>query len=222
MQLTMAPTKRDKAQAIWDRIALLNLLRLAQSPETVDNLKVQKLTFLSELEGINNKICVAHYPFFRYRLGPFSKELANDLTFLEKFVFVDSESRELTARGKFILEYVHSALEESEDAKSALALAKQVCDKYKNYRSSALVDIVYGMTVPVDEWGGKPCMIKDIPECTDILNPLNASIRDVQLSPELLLDIDEEFAIPPEQLQISRPAVAESINAALRRAIESS
>lgn len=96
----------------WDRILLLHLLHSAQDTKVVDNVKVQKLTFISEVQGAELRLKTAHYPFFRYNFGPYSKELAKEVSFLEALGFINNESRELTSRADVILRYIQPEIDD--------------------------------------------------------------------------------------------------------------
>jgi hypothetical protein len=87
---------RNEGQ-IWDQIFLLNLFSC--SDERLDNLKIQKIVFLTEIEGRNRNFAAANFPFFRYHFGPYSKVAANTVRKLEVFGFVDPEFHRPGERG---------------------------------------------------------------------------------------------------------------------------
>src|SRR5208282_4992798 len=103
---------RSDQQKYWDIVSVLRLFDRASKIAPIDgNLKIQKLAFIYELRGQEKNFKAAHYRFFRYTLGPYSKTLANDVLELKRFGFITSTSNQLTARGKFVLEYLSPYLE---------------------------------------------------------------------------------------------------------------
>jgi hypothetical protein len=90
---------RTATEEAWDQIFLLSLF--AGSDEPLDNLKVQKVVFISEDEARRDGILAAHFPFYRNKFGPYSPVLANDVRRLEDCtvrcigtLVTDSENRE--------------------------------------------------------------------------------------------------------------------------------
>jgi hypothetical protein len=213
---------RTRSQEIWDRIVLLHLLQDAQQKKGVDNVKIQKLTFISEITGAAQKLKAAHYPFFRFTYGPYSKELANEVTLLEELCFINSESRELTDRAKLILKYVDPEVRQSGPANEVLAIVRRICTAYKGYESFPdLVNAVYDMVVPVAGWDNAESKIKDIPLCVDILRPDDLKASEVMPLPDDLIDdLEAEFLIPAERLDVTNPGMLESVSGMLRRALE--
>jgi uncharacterized protein YwgA len=211
---------RAFAQVAWDYIALLTLLNAAQSDRLVDNLKIQKLTFITETRALEAELKVSHYPFFRYNLGPFSKYLANDVRRLEENGFVDTETRSLTERGKYLIRYVTPEIRQSQNALRAFTIIDTVCNQFRVYRSSRLVDIVYDMSVPVFAFGNEIMKVRDIPMLTDILCPTESQGQEVgALSDEVVEDIKHELALTPADLNPQSEHIIESVTAALQRAL---
>lgn len=210
---------RRFAQQLWDEVFLLNLFSCSPS-EPFDNLKVQKVVFITENEARGERLAAANFPFFRYNLGPYSKELANDVRKLEDFRFIDPETRELTARGKYVVDYVAEEIKESKDALYVLGILHEACAKYANWRSPALVNHVYGMKVPVFAFGYQEMSIRDIPHCTDILDPQREDLKSIQVfSPQLMEDLQAEFSMSPEDLSPENPANIAFAKQVLTRAL---
>lgn len=208
------------APQIWDKVFLLNLFNCSEEP--LDNLKIQKIVFLSEMEGRNREFAVANYPFFRYHYGPYSKVAANDVRKLEVFGFVDPEFHRPTARGRYVLDYVHEFVKHSAKAIEALEILQATCDKYRDTKSSKLVDIVYGMKVSVVGMSGKVMAVREIPECVDIIVPAEEKLETfVPFPQDLLDDLVTEFSLRPDDLNPNKPENIAFAKAAIERALAS-
>ncbi len=209
---------RNEEQEIWDQVFLLNLFGCSDEP--LDNLKIQKIVFISEDEARKLKLAAAHFPFFRYNLGPYSKVVANDVRKLEDFGFIDPETRRPTERGEYILAYIDECVARSEQAKTALGILNAVCREYRYTKSSDLVDIVYGRDVPVVGFNGKVMKVRDIPLCTDILLPIEEKLSEpIHLSEELLSDLQTEFSLSAEDLDPNNPINIKLAREAMSRAL---
>ncbi len=207
------------AQQYWDYVFLLNLGKCVDEP--LDNLKVQKITFISEDRARQeDRLKAANFPFFRYNQGPYSKELATAVNALESLGFIDPETRQPTERGLYLLDYVQEFVDQSTPAQRALRILEETCKKFRNVKSSKLVDTVYEMRVPVAQYNGQIMKVRDIPKCVDIILPGSENLSDFSLfPPEALEELREEFSLTPEDLNPKNPdniALArERLNAAL-------
>ena len=210
----------DSAQEVWNQLFLLALFRCSEEP--LDNLKIQKVVFISEDEGRKRGIAAADFKFFRFNLGPYSKAIANDVRKLEAFGFIDPETRQPTERGKYILEYLAEIISESQPAKLSLEILDSVCEQYRSVKSSRLVDIVYDRTVPVSAYNGTEMKVKDIPACTDIINPVSDGLRTVAEIPTDLLEILQvELSLTAEDLDPDRPENVQLARSMLNAALAS-
>ncbi len=154
---------RTKAQLAWDLSSVLYLLDCAAGvARATDNLKVQKLTFLHEFAAQGEGLATAHYKFFRYQFGPYSKVLAKDVELLEGLGFITKTSRRLTKRGQFLLEAVLGEMRESPGGKRATELIQTTAVSFGKVPSPKLVDMVYSMKVPVSDLGGEVTKIRDV------------------------------------------------------------
>jgi len=207
------------AQQYWDYVFLLNLG--SYSGEPLDNLKIQKLTFISEdTARQREKLKAANFSFFRYNQGPYSKELADAVRELESLGFVDPETRKPTERGRYILDYVREFVKESQPAQHALRILGETCKKYKRVKSSKLVNIVYGMKVPVAQFNGKIMRVRDIPKHVDIICPGSENLFDFSVFPqEIVEDLQTEFSLTPEDISPDNPHNISAAQAALDAAI---
>lgn len=210
------------SQDAWNKIAVLAILRdgRPKSYKTIDNLRIQKLGFRSELKGQSIGQFPAFFPFFRYNLGPFSKELANQVSGLEERDFVDSESRSLTWRGKYLLEYVEPEIQRFDAAQASLEIIRETCAECSSIKeSSRLVDATYNLKVPVAGLGGQIMRVRDIPMNTDILIP-NTIPALPMLSPEMVVNIEAEWRIPATALDSTSQEFNDAVDAIFQRAMQ--
>jgi uncharacterized protein YwgA len=209
---------RNEEQEIWDQVFLLNLFGCSGEP--LDNLKIQKIVFISEDEARKQKLAAAHFPFFRFNLGPYSKVVANDVRKLEDFGFIDPETRRPTERGEYVLAYIAECVSVSERAKTALGILDGVCTEYRYTKSSDLVDIVYNRSVSVVGLNGEVMKVRDIPLCTDILFPVEERLGEpIHLSAELVSDLRTEFSLTASDLDPDNPVNVKLAREALLKAL---
>ena len=209
-------------QDVWNKIALLALLDGAHKASKVpaDNFAIQKLGFISELNGRTHNLHTAYYKFFRFTYGPYSSQLANDVRLLESLRIIDPESRELTSRGKFLMDYISPEVEASDPAKEALNIIAETSKEWGWRRGWQIVDPVYELTVPVDGRDGEEMKISGIPLNTDILVPSLFSGRDASpFSKEMIEDIHAELAIPADRLNPDSEEFIQRVSDALNRAL---
>jgi hypothetical protein len=206
------------AQIAWNRVALLKILDGAHKANNapVDNFAVQKLSFVSELNGRSHNLQAAYYKFFRFTWGPYSSVLANDVRLLESIGLIDPESRQITERGRFLLGYIQTEIDESEAARLALDAISKTLEEWGGKRGWQIVNAVYELTVPVDERGGEKMKMKDIPLHTDIILPSIPGVQDVlPFSDQMLADIEAELAIPADHLDPESPELEASVRCSL-------
>jgi uncharacterized protein YwgA len=205
-------------QLFWDHVFLLNLFKCSAEP--LDNLKIQKMVFLSEVEGRARNFATANFPFFRYHFGPYSKVAANLVRKLEVFGFVDPEFHQPSERGEYVLDYVQEFIRQSPRAVEALEILHAMCEKYRDTKSSALVDIVYGMKVSVIGMGGRVMTVRDIPECVDIIVPAEEKLETfIPFPKDLLDDLATEFSLRPNDLDPNNPANIKLAREAMSKAL---
>ena len=206
-------------QQIWNRMAVLSLFDQTNKFGQIEGrLKIQKLTFLCELEGIKKKTPPLYFRFFRYTLGPFSPELANEIKVLGELGFIATTTGRLTPRGEYALGYFETGIQASEEARKSLKIIKDIAKHYGKRSGQQLMSFVYGLKVPVYDLGGKEMVVKAIPAFLDILDP--AHMQDITkaeiLDKQLIRDLLEEFAIPSEDLKPGSPARRAAVSAAIR------
>jgi uncharacterized protein YwgA len=215
------PATTNRVQRGWNHIAALILLREGRPKhfQTIDNLRIQKLGFRSEIKGQQDGQLPAYFKFFRYDLGPYSKELANEITALEIRDFVNPATRCLTWRGEYLLEYIQPEIKRFEAAQKAVETIQMICEEARSIRlSRKLVDETYEMQVPVAQFSNRIMLVKDIPMHTDIIIPDPSYIPPV-LSNEMVANLEEEWKIDPAVLDESSEAFNEAVDSAFLRAM---
>lgn len=211
---------RTLGQNIWDYVATLSLFSAVNNIDQIDgNLKIQKLVFLSELEGLNKNIITTHFRFFRYQYGPYSPVLADDVKTLIKQGFITTKHI-LTKRAQFVLDYTKDAIDSSTPARKVLTLLNEIAKKYGRRSGPWLTDLVYGLEVPVHDFNRKLMKVRDIETGFDIVVPTRTpNISKIEpFSEDLINDLKEEFAISAYDLNPENPEYKKTIRQALNRA----
>lgn len=207
-------------QQIWDKVGLLNLFHyINQYGQIEGNLKLQKLVFICELKGLQESLKPFYFRFFRYSLGPYSAELANEVKFLENAGFIVSTTKRLTRRGRYVLDYVKAAAGETKKVTRTVSIIKEMTRRYGRHSGDRLKKLVYGMEVPVYDLGGRIEKVENIPLFLDILNP--TGMRGASLTQafdrRLMQDLAEEFAITEDDLKPESPVHRQIVSAAIQR-----
>jgi hypothetical protein len=211
-----------RAQSVWNKIALLAICELARefNPAPITNVVIQKLGFLTEVEGRRSGVKTAYYRFFRYKHGPFSNALSWDIAESEQGLFIDSESGELLDRGRYLLKYVKPDLDACDLWADVYSIFRRTSEKWRAYRGWSIVDEVYRLSVPVDQFRGQMMLVKEIPLKTDILVPEWSSEKEFSpFSADLVQDLEEELRIPPSSLDPNSEEFKASVTAAYQRAL---
>lgn len=210
---------REPFQKYWDLTTVLCMFEFANRIAPIDgNLKIQKLGFISEWRAQEARVLAAHYKFFRYQFGPYSKDLANDVGFLKERGFVDVFNR-LTARGNYLVEYIRPEIERNENSALSLEIIKGVCSEYARYSGIQLKRQVYEMVVPVIDYNNCPLKVRDIGYFTDILDPMKLTgLKECANFPDDTVDdLKREFYIPPETLDPANEEMNHKTMALLQR-----
>lgn len=211
---------RQPSQTFADLYATVYLLDCVNRTFGIDgNLKVQKLLFLHEFKGIQNRLKSNHYKYFRHNFGPYSKDLANDIIELEKLGFISGSSRRLSKRGKLFLEYFQPEVQMS--LGESLHYAQEICQEYGKFSGPQLVNKVYRLSVPVYDFGGTSAVVKEIPTFTDIFDPIHdATTKELPLLDNKTLEqMKEEFSIEESKLDPSSIGFKKFVNENLERAL---
>jgi len=133
-------------ERVVNNLLLLYLIRQAnQKGKIEDNLKLQKLVFLSQKKFLNRKVKAFGYNFFRWHQGPFSAEVNNDLTALDSRGLVKRRwPIELTNEGKEFLEECKELLEIN---KRFLEVVDDIVSEFADLTPDQIKDHVYKMKI---------------------------------------------------------------------------
>lgn len=185
---------RTEKQIIKDKILLLYLISLAKKINDIEgNLKLQKLVFLTEWKLMDSDIKAFHFKFFRYRLGPFSKELLCDYNNLKEEKYLKSFFN-LTEKAVNFLEYALESIKNLGNNSKIIDKINEICTIYSKYTGIVLTNKVYNMEIEPYDLPGQKMKIKDIPTFFDILVPENFEAKNKLEIPDFLLeDIKQEF-----------------------------
>ena len=149
-----------------------------------DSLKLQKMTFISELKFVKKRWKVLNYQFLRWKRGPFSKNLAEDITKLKEVGLIElKESIELSKNG---LKFLESTDEIFSTNTQFMKLIDNTIKTWANRDSESIMKWVYNQQVIVPKIG-KPMYIQDIPMGTLILFKVSSKNADK------LFDLDESW-----------------------------
>jgi uncharacterized protein YwgA len=186
-------------------------------------LKVQKLSFITEVYGLNEGLAAMHFKFFRYTHGPYSRELARDIDRLVE-AEVLTASKRLTKKAEYIIDYLTDEAKQAQAGSAALATIEKVTTEFGKFSGLKLRDLVYKMTVPVYDLGGETMKVRDIETFTDILVP---SCTDDLANPSQILtesmleDINNEINLPPGTLDPTNRDYQRTVQDALQHALTS-
>lgn len=153
-------------RAIFDRIRnivlLMYLIRKTNEKFVMeDNLKVQKLVFLSQKKLTAKKMNGFAYLFLRWLKGPFSGDLNNDIVLLRQMKLLrwGDDKIELTEEGKHILESLYEIMENN---KGFSDIIDNIIEEYGSLSPEEMKEKVYQMKifVPNDR---KVMRIEEIP-----------------------------------------------------------
>ncbi|MFH2021730.1 MAG: hypothetical protein ABIJ33_00400 [Patescibacteria group bacterium] len=185
---------RNVREIVQDKIMMLFLIALAKEKSQIDgNLKFQKLFFLTEWKLMESNIKAFNFKFFRYRFGPFSKELWCDYNSLKEKKYVNS-SFNLSDKAVDLIDYVHNSIQDIENNSEIIGLMSEICDTYSKYGGRALTQKVYNMEIEPYDFPRTKMKIKDIPVFFDILVPENFSAdKELRLPDFLIQDLEQEF-----------------------------
>ena len=200
--------------AIRDRsvnnLLLLFLVDECNKRGYVENpLKLQKLVFLTQRKSVKRRAKGFSYNFFRWKMGPFSADVNNDLDHLVGCGYLTGEHNiTLTPIAKDLLE----KSEELFHANPYFATnIRRTAGNYASYRPDELRDRVYRMSVFVPKIR-KSMLIKTVPMGTLIL------FRTSDKKAASKFRIDEDWLATLEM--IFDPEALESLKQSQQDAIE--
>lgn len=136
-------------ERVTNNLLLLYLINLTNSRGKVeDEIKLQKLVFLSQLGLVRKRLKAFSYNFFRWIKGPFSKNLRIDLQALAEANFVKINRNEIQVSGK-AKELIKEFTEIFNQNRIFLGDIDRVVEKYATYSPDDIKDEVYSLKVMV-------------------------------------------------------------------------
>ena len=140
--------------------------------------KLQKLVFLSELDMINQRVKGFNFYFIRLHYGPYSFDLANEKARLIEMGFLEEKTLKPTKDATYLLEDFGDVIDRNCLIKGKITSAN---DRYAPFTLDYLLKIVHSMP-----WG--KATIHDLPERTPMLYPMKPNA------------IKEQFIISEKEL----------------------
>jgi len=169
MRQNPTPEERVKNAALFLCLAE----QLAQDGVIGDRLKVQKCTFLVTLDQFEKRLKGFNLTFFRYKMGPLSRQVYDIVDMLKAAGLVDSRGTRyyLTEQGlSFALQFCAELWADPQN-KPFHEQFVAVGNQFGTMSSSGVKDYVYSLTVtPI---GGQEQAIRDMPEGLDITQVLD-------------------------------------------------
>jgi len=156
--------RSSREKTIDKSLVLLNLRNSFVDSKT----KLQKLIFLCENELINRRVLAFNYTFFRYRHGPYSRQLAEDRKELGRTGLTSGDS--LSPRGRHLADIFREVLKAYPANEETIGVIENTARTYGRYSGSRLKQHVYDMTVFCYDLG-KRMRVEDIPKGKDIFAP---------------------------------------------------
>lgn len=202
---------RTERQKIIDQLMLLVLFNLVETlnQSMQGKLKTTKLAFLTEWNLMTNDFKCMNLNFFRWHYGPFSKELYQDLEFLQSNNFIN-KFFQLGKRGK---ELSDAAIEVYPDLsrfnKDIFRLIKNNAVRWSKFDGLTLQQMVYGMQfTPHNET--KRYKIRDIPIGWDLLVPESFTGEDLVVHDTILEDFRYELSLTVDEVKAAKSVSATS------------
>lgn len=145
-----------------------------------DNLKVQKLVFLSQKELTAKKMNGFAYLFLRWLKGPFSGDLNNDIVLLKQMKLLrwGDDRIELTEEGEHILESLHEIVENN---KRFSDIIDDIIEEYGSLSPDEMKEKVYQMEILVPK-DRKVMKIEEIPPKKLILFGLSKKNTEIEFN----------------------------------------
>ena len=140
-------TERTEEEQLTDQFLLLFLIYDAEIG--IGDTKLQKLTYLSEVEMCKQGEKGLNFNFIKMPFGPFSSELKQDVKQLVKSNIITDYSHKSTDFGKTILKNFSQLVKNNSEI---LGKISRINSTHKNLERDELVDIVHQMHNPLRPW----------------------------------------------------------------------
>lgn len=139
--------ERTEEEQITDQFLLLFLINDADIG--VGDTKLQKLTYLSEVEMYAQGEKGLNFNFIKMPFGPFSSELKEDAKQLVKSNIITDYSHKSTDFGKLILRNFQQLIDNNSEI---ICKIRQTNTANKNLERDNIVDVVHQMRNPLRPW----------------------------------------------------------------------
>lgn len=205
----MSPKNID--DRVKNNLLLLYLInKTNEIADVEDNLKVQKLVFLSQKKLIEKKIKGFSYNFFRWERGPFSANVSEDINGLiqDNFLSWGKGNIKLTKEGEKVLKECSEILESNHNV---IQYVDQIVEEYGQLTPDEIKKYVYDLRIMVPRIR-KLMRIEDIPMRTLIL--FKPSLKRVKRT----FNVSDDWLVTLEL--ILNPEARESLKRAQRDARE--
>jgi hypothetical protein len=176
---------RKPHEIVVDRALLLHILQLVEAYGLMTDVKLQQLTFLSELKLFDRQLKALHFEFFRYAYGAFSKDLDNDLLWLRRRGRLDNFTVSEKAQG--VLKLLDEAWRVDETARNVGETLQAVLSTYGPQDASAVTAAVERVELSTPEQPLAAIRIGDISFHSTLLVPTR-------------IQVQAEFALPPRTI----------------------
>lgn len=188
--------KTEKEEVI-DNLLLIYLIDVANRKGAIEgNTKLQKLVFLTEHSMLTKRVKGFNYRFFKYLLGPFSKELAENIGYLIiNNIVSHSLGIKLEDRGKEVLNICKDLFSKNRVVKQHI---DKIVDDLASEHLQKIVSIAYETEIKYPIFK-EPKKVKNIPLGWDLILKLNEKEADEifkiedEISETLSIYFDKEF-----------------------------
>jgi len=156
-------SEREVEEKVGNNLLFLYLVdETSRSGQVEDDLKAQKLVFLSEKLMVQRRLKAFNYNFFRWKKGPYCADLSNDIKRLTRAGLLQrkNDKIELTDLGRKVIANCEPELK---DCSNFLKPIKEVAQEYGSIPPEELKERVYDTSVFVPKLH-RVMKIRDIEE----------------------------------------------------------
>lgn len=185
---------KTESQKISETLLLLRIVE--KDRNILGRLKFQKEVFLAEWTLLESNLGGLFFKFFRYNLGPYSKDLAETFEFLCQKGFIHKSNFRLTERGEYLNEFVEKTLKSYQNNSKIFHAVDSTVKKYSHFNGQELKNQVYRLKVKPFDLPEKELTVEKIPSFTDIIVPQQfSSTLNFQIPLSLERDLKIEFGM---------------------------
>jgi len=198
---------RKDEDHIIDKFLLLYLIdQIFQKGFRISGaLKLQKIIFLAEWEMIKRELKGFHFKFFRYNLGPYSKQLQLDYNSLAEKGFINKSTYSLTVCGRSLIKHLLSVPKIYEENAIFFQSLDESLNKWGIHSGEELKNKIYNMSITPHDLPNFETLIKDIPMFFDIIVPeLLQNLKEFKLPPDAIEDLEYEFSLTTKDRKLMR------------------